>query len=124
MAQSYEDLTDRRKAVAIALGAVIVLDLANLLSEAAEIRLLNRLIGGEVLSPASLEASDSRVALLGLLRFVAYVAAAVLFIRWFHRAYRNLDALGSHRRHGTGWAIGGSPPPPPTSFGPPLVPAT
>jgi hypothetical protein len=107
MAQPYEPLTDRGKATRIALGAVIVLGLANALSEMAEIRLLGRVIDGEVLSPASLEANDSRVALLGVLQFVAYIAAAVLFIRWFHRAYRNLDALGSHRRHGTGWAIGG-----------------
>lgn len=107
MNQSYEHLTDRGKAARIALGAVIVLAAANALSELAEIRLLGRLIDGEVVSPASLDANDSRAALLGGLQGLAYLAAAILFIRWFHRAYRNLDALGSHRRHGTGWAIGG-----------------
>jgi hypothetical protein len=103
----YEHLPTRCKPVLIALGAVIVLDIANAFSGVAEVRLLGRLIDGEVLSPASLEASDSRVVLLGLLQGVAYLVAAVLFIRWFHRAYRNLDVLGSRRRHGTGWAIGG-----------------
>jgi uncharacterized protein DUF4328 len=103
----YEHLTNRCKPLLIALGVVIVLDVANALSGVAEVRLLGRLIDGEVLSPASLEASDSRVVLLGFLQGVAYLVAAVLFIRWFHRAYRNLDVLGSQRRHGTGWAIGG-----------------
>jgi Domain of unknown function (DUF4328) len=107
MTQPYEPLADRGKAARIALGAVIGLGAANALSEVSEIRLLGRLIDGEVLSPSLLEASDSRAALLGGLQGLAYLAAAVLFIRWFHRAYRNLDALGSHRNHGTGWAIGG-----------------
>jgi hypothetical protein len=38
---------------------------------------------------------------LGLL-----AVTAIAFVVWFHRAYRNLDALDSPRRFGTGWAIG------------------
>ena len=107
MKQPYEPLESRAKAARIALGVVIALAAANALSEFAEIRLLGRVIDGEVVSPSTLDASDSRVALLGGLQGLAYLAAAIFFIRWFHRAYRNLDPLRSHRRYGTGWAIGG-----------------
>ena len=32
----------------------------------------------------------------------------MVFIRWLHRAYRNVDAVDpAERHHGTGWAIGG-----------------
>lgn len=45
------------------------------------------------------------------LRFVAwaqialFVIAAILFIRWFHRAYRNLPPLGAEGRFSTKWAV-------------------
>ena len=35
-----------------------------------------------------------------------FIATGVFFLFWFHRAYRNLPALGGDRRYGTGWAIG------------------
>ena len=103
----YESLTGRRKAAVIALAAVIVLDLANVISGWAEIGLLERIIDGETVSAGEADASDARVAALAVLQLLAYITTAVLFIRWFHRAYRNLETLGAPRRHGTGWAIGG-----------------
>jgi hypothetical protein len=46
-------------------------------------------------------------ALLGFIEGGLYIAAVVLFMIWFHRAYRNLRPLGVERpRYGTGWAIG------------------
>ena len=45
--------------------------------------------------------------LVGFAQFALYVAIAVLFIVWFHRAYANLHALGAeYLRWGKGWAIG------------------
>lgn len=35
------------------------------------------------------------------------IAAAILFVAWFHRAYANAHALGLRGSHGVGWAIGG-----------------
>jgi hypothetical protein len=43
-----------------------------------------------------------------IVQLVTYVIGGVIFIVWFHRAYRNLAALGVEKpRRGLGWAIGG-----------------
>jgi len=42
-----------------------------------------------------------------LIQMTVYLLTAAVFIRWFHRAYANLPAVGiSGLRHGTSWAIG------------------
>jgi hypothetical protein len=96
MPQAYESLTKPRKAVVIGLG-----------SGWSEIGLLERILDGETVSASEADANDNRVAALAALQLLAYIVTAILFIRWFHRAYRNLDALAAPRRHGIGWAIGG-----------------
>lgn len=52
-------------------------------------------------------AAQVRHDLVILIQMTVYLVTAVLFIRWFHRAYANLPAIGTEgRRHGTAWAIG------------------
>lgn len=54
-----------------------------------------------------LEAAENRHALVGMIQLAAYLVAGIVFIRWFHRAYANLPAVGVEKlRHRTGWAIG------------------
>jgi hypothetical protein len=104
----YESLDGRVKAVKIAFGLMAVVALGVAISDAFEVAMLNRVIAGEELSDAALDASDDRQALLGMVSFVVYIACIVTFIRWLSRAYRNLDAVARGiRRHGHGWAIGG-----------------
>jgi hypothetical protein len=103
----YEPLDGRVKAVKIAFGLMAVVALVVAISDAFEIALLNRLIAGEEISDATMDASDNRQALLGMVQFVVYIACIVTFIRWLSRAYRNLDAVArGTRRHDHGWAIG------------------
>jgi hypothetical protein len=52
-------------------------------------------------------AAEARHDLVVLTQMVVYLVAAVVFIRWFHRAYANLPAVGIEGLgHSTGWAIG------------------
>jgi hypothetical protein len=52
-------------------------------------------------------AAEARHDLVILTQMVVYLVAAVVFIRWFHRAYANLQAVGIEGlRHRTAWAIG------------------
>jgi len=52
--------------------------------------------------------SDSTYAAGGGVQVLAIIATIVLFLRWFHRAYKNLPALsGGTPRYGSGWAVGG-----------------
>jgi len=91
----------------IALVAVIVTDIVAIGSDLLEIRLMNRLVDGEDVSLSSLDSDDTRQLVVSVVVLAVYVASIVLFIRWFHRAYSNLPALGSELRFKRGWAIGG-----------------
>lgn len=52
-------------------------------------------------------AAEARHDLVILTQMAVYLVAAVVFIRWFHRAYANLPAVGIEGLgHSTGWAIG------------------
>ena len=51
--------------------------------------------------------SAEAAAALGGIWALTFIATAIVFIVWFHRAYSNLPALGApSMRYGTGWAIG------------------
>ncbi len=68
---------------------------------------MNDVLSGEGADLSALEASDDRQAVAGLILVATLVAATLVFIMWFHRAYKNLSALGATGlRYGTGWAIG------------------
>jgi hypothetical protein len=52
-------------------------------------------------------ASDERLAAGGAALLATFVVSTILWLLWFHRAYRNVESFGSvPMRFGTGWAIG------------------
>jgi hypothetical protein len=53
-------------------------------------------------------ASDQRLAAGGAALLATFVVSTILWLLWFHRAYRNVESFGSvAMRFGTGWAVGG-----------------
>jgi hypothetical protein len=103
----YQDLSGRQQAALLALSAVIALDVASVISGWLEIGLMERILDGESITKSEVDSNDARQGVLAIGQFVLYLVTAVVFIRWFHRAYVNLGPLGARRRHGDGWAIGG-----------------
>jgi Domain of unknown function (DUF4328) len=58
-------------------------------------------------SRADAHANDVRQTLAGGIELSVVIAAGVVFLMWFHRAYANLRALGAHDLpFGAGWAVG------------------
>jgi hypothetical protein len=52
-------------------------------------------------------AAEDRHGLVTMIQMGVYLVAAVVFIRWFHRAYKNLPTMGIEKLgHGTSMAIG------------------
>ena len=104
----WEPIRTRAVWVRRVLLAIAAIDVLAVAAGVGQYVLLGRIEAGEAVSDAAVDESDTRVAVVAIVQVAAYLTAMVLFIRWFHRAYRNLPALGaSGIRFRPGWAIGG-----------------
>jgi hypothetical protein len=107
MREGYEPLRGRRRWVVAVFGAIVALSLAAVGLSIAELNLIDRLESGQFVSDDEIAANDRRVRTIGIVQFIAFLAGAIVFIRWLRAAYRNADALAPGvRRYGHGWAIG------------------
>ena len=52
---------------------------------------MDRIIAGEEVTDAEATSNDNRQAAFGLIQLALGIAAAVVFIRWLHAAYKNVD---------------------------------
>lgn len=98
-------LDGRLNAVLVVFAVVAVINVIAVISDVLGIHLFDRLLAGKTLTDSEIESNDRRTLVVGIAYTVVYAVAAIVWIRWFHRAYSNLDA--GDRRYGTGWAIGG-----------------
>jgi hypothetical protein len=81
-------------------AAVLVHDLI-------DARMLTRAIEDpDAVSQNRLELSDRLTATGGILQFALLVVTAVVFLLWFHRAARNLPALGVLEERTPAWSVG------------------
>jgi len=92
--------------VRLALAAVAMVDALAIVAGVLQLGLLQRARTEEISEEAA-AANDLFYRGVAVVQLVALVVTVVLFIRWFHRAYRNLGVLGGLPRYGAGWAIGG-----------------
>lgn len=70
-----------------------------------DVRSLVRYSADQPLPQSYWAASELRLAATGWSQGIVYLATAILFLMWFHRAYRNLVALGAR---GLRWTPGGA----------------
>jgi hypothetical protein len=86
---------------------IALLDAVAVWQDADRYDLLDRISNGGSYTLAEADASDNREAVIGVLQLGALVLGAVFFIRWFLRAYYNLDPLRAERRYTHNWAAFG-----------------
>jgi Domain of unknown function (DUF4328) len=103
---TFQPLRGPMKWAIIALVVVAVLDAAGIVSDYLEYDLYDRILSGGSFTQHQLDDSDLRQGAVALLQFIALIGAAVFFLRWFHRSYKNLRAVGGEQRYGQGWSIG------------------
>ncbi len=60
-----------------------------------ELELLQGVRDGDFVTDESLEASDVRQGIVGVLQMAAYITSMVVFLNWFRRAYGNLHRIKS-----------------------------
>jgi len=83
-----------------------LVDILAVITGLASYRLADRAASGSA-TFEQFNAAEVRHDLVILTQMTVYLVTAVVFIRWFHRAYANLPAIGIEGlRHGVPWAIG------------------
>jgi hypothetical protein len=103
----YVPLDSYRRAAVITLALVMLLAAAGVVSSWLEIQLFDEAIGGDPITQSEADANDTRQGVIAIIQLATLLVCVVFFIRWLHRAYKNLDYLGpGNRRFDTGWAIG------------------
>jgi hypothetical protein len=69
--------------------------------------LLSRIAAGEQLGPDVADANDAREHLIGVVQVCAFIVTGIVWLIWLHRAYKNLQLVGSKKSQFTpGWAVG------------------
>ena len=100
-------LGKRARWAVILLAATIAVDVVAIGSDLWQVILINRFLDGTDIDSGPLTSSDHRQTIVGGFQFLALLASGVVFIRWFHAAYRNIALLGAPAlRFKPGWAIG------------------
>ncbi len=94
-------------AVVVVLALCAVLDVVAVISDVSYRNLIQRISSGAAVSIQQADSADHRQAVIGWWQLAIFVAAAVLFIVWFRRAYTNVGRLGvDGLRYGPRWAVG------------------
>lgn len=91
--------------VVVLLGLAVFMDLAAVVVGLAERELFGRIASGSF-TDAEVNDSDNRMAMIRIAQLSIYLVTGIVFIVWFHRAYKNLVAFGAELPHKRGWAIG------------------
>lgn len=106
MEQTLRPNGERAQAAIAMLWVMLVLEIMNIAASALELNVLNRLVRGEDVDEATITSIDLVVGLMALLYLAGLITCAVLFIRWFRRAYFNLHLVAQNLENIEGWASG------------------
>jgi hypothetical protein len=103
-----ESLHARCKVVAGIFVAIMVVSAVATLSNLSLLNYLQGISSGEPVDDARAEEIDARQAVIGVVQVGLFLACAISFLMWFHRAHKNLKAGGlDGLRYTPGWAVGG-----------------
>jgi ABC-type Fe3+ transport system permease subunit len=103
--EHHRPLARRALWARLALVVVIAVDVVAVLSDLREISLLDR-FETDLPTEEELEESDRRQVTVAIAQTVVFFVAAFFFIRWLHRAYKNIPLFGAqYPRFSTATAI-------------------
>ncbi len=104
----FESAASLVKLVTVFMIIYFALQIAGLFSILAQIELVSGVKQGRTITMEAARANDFRQLVIGVFQMLAYLPTALFFLMWFHRAYKNLAALGAtDLEFSPGWAVGG-----------------
>jgi hypothetical protein len=88
------------------LAAIVLITCLGISNTLKQLHLLDKIFSGQTVSEEdALPVRNTSYLLMGL-NMIFSIASGIFFIRWFHRAYSNLQKKVTKLRVSTGWAIG------------------
>lgn len=96
----------RAKTAIILIWIVFGIEILSMISGYLQYSLVKSAQNGAVITTSSATLNDMREGIIGVIYMVAFITSAVIFIRWFRRAYFNLHILTNGLLHKEGWAAG------------------
>lgn len=104
--KKLRDNSERARLAVVMLYVMAGLDFLSAISSFLQYRLLVNLKNGDFISQDAIQMNDGRESILAFVYLLVFIATAVIFIKWFRRAYYNLHLRSSRLRHSEGWAAG------------------
>ncbi|MEJ8818854.1 DUF4328 domain-containing protein [Lacibacter sp. H407] len=96
----------RAKNAIILIWIMLSLEVISLISGYFQYELLQTAADGGEITTEAANANDLREQVIGIVYLIATIISAIMFIRWFRRAYFNLHQLVHGLRFTEGWAAG------------------
>jgi len=104
----YSSIHSLSVIVIVVFSVLLATTIVSAVSDYFQIELLNRIITGSQFTMSEVDANDDRQALIGITYLIINLVVIIMFLIWFHRAHRNLRALGANDlKYSPGWAVGG-----------------
>jgi hypothetical protein len=96
----------RARAALLLIWIMFGLEVLSLISSWMQFNLLQDMVAGVYVSESDIAWNDMREQLLGVIYLAGIIVSAITFIRWFRRAYKNLERTGYRLTYREGWATG------------------
>lgn len=96
----------RARSAILLIWIVMGLDFLSIISGYFQYELLNSVKNGSEISTEAANANDLREQAIAIIYLVAYIISAIMFIRWFRRAYYNLSLRAKRLSYSDGMASG------------------
>lgn len=96
---------ERAKLAQFFIWLVMILDIISIFSSYLQYKLLKILENNEYVSDQLIDENDTREQVIAILYLIVFIISAIIFIRWFRRAYYNLN-IRTSCNHSEGWAAG------------------
>lgn len=98
----------RTQVLVVFLSIILIVDLIGIISDLAQVDLVDRVMHGASVSFAEAQDNDDRQMTIGFIQFGLFIVTAIAFLFWIHRAHKNLPVLGARDlKFSSGQAVAG-----------------
>lgn len=87
-------------------GVIFLMAIVAITSTILEINFLYEIENGKSVTDVEAASNDERQMTVAVIQMIIEISGFIVFLVWYHRAYKNLGALGFKPKTTPGWAVG------------------